>query len=182
MFSLRCTEAAGGSCVPKNNPSYFSVFILFSCFRRCYAFITVIGRSPNDEKEDPEMFFCRYNKGPRGRIFGHRGSPAVMILAIFGLIGFAPVALAVLFGLLVGAMGVVGGLIAAAGSILSSLPSAVFSGGGVILGIIIGLLLYYRNRTGKEAAADTQKKESTGTAVREETEYYPADHYRSYGA
>ena len=30
----------------KNNPAYFSPFVLYSCMRPCYPFITVIDRSP----------------------------------------------------------------------------------------------------------------------------------------
>ena len=134
------------------------------------------------------MFFYRFSRGPRGRMFGHRGSPVGMILAIFGLISLAPVALAVLSGLFVGFLGVVGGLIAAAGAILSTLGPEIVSGGSVVVGILIGLLLYRSVRAWKAASAREGKEESARTA--EETEkadekeeaYYPTDTFRSYGA
>ena len=105
-----------------------------------------------------------------------------MILAIFGLISLAPVALAVLSGLFVGFLGVVGGLVAVAASVLSSLGSEVVAGGSVLVGILIGLLLYNRNRKG---AADREEAENTGTAdtgAQAAEEVYPTENFRSYGA
>ena len=135
------------------------------------------------------MFFYRFNRGPRGRMFGHRGSPVGMILAIFGLISLAPVALAVLSGLFVGFLGVVGGLVAVAASVLSSLGSEVVAGVSVLVGILIGLLLY-RSIHAWKAAAREEKEESAPAAEKadekmadeKEEEYYPTDTYRSYGA
>ena len=135
------------------------------------------------------MFFYRFNRSPRGRMFGHRGSPVGMILAIFGLISLAPVALAVLSGLFVGFLGVVGGLVAVAASVLSSLGSEVVAGGSVLVGILIGLLLY-RSIHAWKAAAREEKEESAPAAEKadekmadeKEEEYYPTDTYRSYGA
>ena len=135
------------------------------------------------------MFFYRFNRGPRGRMFGHRGSPVGMILAIFGLISLAPVALAVLSGLFVGFLGVVGGLVAVAASVLSSLGSEVVAGGSVLVGILIGLLLYRSihawktaAREEKEESAPAAEKTDEKTADEKEEEYYPTDTYRSYGA
>lgn len=135
------------------------------------------------------MFFYRFNRGPRGRMFGHRGSPVGMILAIFGLISLAPVALAVLSGLFVGFLGVVGGLVAVAASVLSSLGSEVVAGGSVLVGILIGLLLYrsihawkVAAREEKEESAPAAKKTDEKKAEEKEEEYYPTDTYRSYGA
>ena len=135
------------------------------------------------------MFFYRFNRGPRGRMFGHRGSPVGMILAIFGLISLAPVALAVLSGLFVGFLGVVGGLVAVAASVLSSLGSEVVAGGSVLVGILIGLLLYRSihawkaaAREEKEESAPAAKKTDEKKAEEKEAEYYPTDTYRSYGA
>ena len=135
------------------------------------------------------MFFYRFNRGPRGRMFGHRGSPVGMILAIFGLISLAPVVLAVLSGLFVGFLGVVGGLVAVAASVLSSLGSEVVAGGSVLVGILIGLLLY-RSIHAWKAAAREEKEESVPAAEKTDEkkaeekaeEYYPTDTYRSYGA
>ncbi len=132
------------------------------------------------------MFFYRNNVGPRGRMNGHGGRrPGLMILGILGLLGFAPIGLAVLFGLFVGGIGVIGGLLTAAIEILSALGSGVFSVGGVAIGIVIGLLLYNRNRKG---TADRNEAESTGTTDAADTgaqaaeEVYPTENFRSYGA
>lgn len=38
----------------KNNPAYSSPVVIYSGLFRCYPYITVIDRSPNDVKEDPE--------------------------------------------------------------------------------------------------------------------------------
>lgn len=76
----------------------------------------------------------------------------------------------------------IGGLLTAVIEILSALGSGVFSVGGVAIGIVIGLLLYNRNRKG---AADREEAESTGTAdtgAQVTEEVYPTENFRSYGA
>ena len=136
------------------------------------------------------MLYYRYNKGPRGRMYGHGGRrPGLMILGILGMIGFAPVGLAVLFGLFVGAMGVVGGLIGAAGGLfgaaaemMSELPSAVFSGGSLVIGIVIGLILYNRRKNRNTGSEEAREEETKGAYTQEQTEYYPTETYRHYGA
>ena len=129
------------------------------------------------------MLYYRNNRGPRGRMYGHGGRrPGLMILGILGLIGFAPFGLAVLFGLCVGAIGVVGGLISAAADILSELPSAAFSGGSLVIGIVIGLILYNRRKNRNTDSEDVQEEETKGTYAQEKTEYYPTETYRHYGA
>ena len=126
--------------------------------------------------------YYRYNRGPRGRMIGHGGRrPGLMILGILGLMGFAPLGLAVLLGLGVGMIGVVGGLIELAAEILSSLPSVAFSGSSLIIGILIGLILYNRKRDRNTDSADAQGKETAGACAQEETEYYPAETFRSNG-
>ena len=127
--------------------------------------------------------FYRYNMGPRGRMNGHGGRrPGLTILGILGLIGFAPVGLAVLLGLCVGVFGVFGGLLAAAAEILTSLPSAAFSGASVVFGIVIGLILYNRRKNRDTASEDTREEETGGAQTQEETEYYPTETYRHFGA
>jgi len=136
------------------------------------------------------MLYYRNNRGPRGRMYGHGGRrPGLMILGILGLIGFAPVGLAVLFGLFVGAMGVLGGVIGAAGGLIGAvyeiiweLPSIVFSGGSLLIGIVIGLILYNRRKNRNTASDDAREEETKGAYVQEETEYYPTETYRHYGA
>ena len=131
--------------------------------------------------------FYGFNMGPRGRMNGHGGfRPGLMILGILGLIGFAPIALAVLSGLCIGGIAVFGGVLTAIIEILSELGSEAFSAGGLAVGIVIGLLLYNRNRKG--SAADRKEAESTGTVgaadngAQAAEEYYPTENYRSYGA
>lgn len=129
------------------------------------------------------MFFYRYDRGPRGRMYGHGGRRELMILGIIALIGLVPIALAVLSGLLIGGMAVTGGLLAAAAGILSALGSEGFSVGSVAVGIVIGLLLYNRKR--KEASADRKETGNEGaadTGTQAAEEYYPTDNFRSYGA
>ena len=127
--------------------------------------------------------YYRYNRGPRGRMFGHGGRrPGLMILGILGLIGFAPLGLAVLLGLGIGMIGAVGGLIEFAAEILSSLPSVAFSGSSLIIGILIGLILYNRIRDRNTDSADAQGKETAGACAQKETEYYPVESFRSNGA
>ena len=84
----------------------------------------------------------------------------------------------------------IGGLVAAAGAILSTLSTEVVAGGSVVIGILIGLLLYRSILAWKAAAAREAKEESARTtekaeekkADEKEEEYYPTDTYRSYGA
>ena len=129
------------------------------------------------------MLYVRYNRGPRGRMYGHGGRRlGLMILGILGLIGFAPIGLAVLFGLGIGAVGVIGGLIVAAQEILSEMPSAVFSGGSLVIGIVIGLILYNRRKNRNTDSDAAREEETKGANTQEETEYYPTETYRHYGA
>ena len=127
--------------------------------------------------------FYRYNSFPLGCMYGHGGRrPGLMILGILGLIGFAPIGLAVLFGLCVGLFGVFGGLVTAAAEILSELPSAVFSGSSLVIGTVIGLILYNRRKNRDTASEDTREEETGGAQTQEETEYYPTETYRHFGA
>ena len=132
------------------------------------------------------MFFYRYNRGPRGRMNGHGGfRPGLLILGIFALMGFAPIALAALSGLFIGGIAVFGGLLSAVAGILTSLGAEAFSLGGVAVGIVIGLLLYNRNRTRKGNAADHTEAENgnaADTGAQAAEEYYPMENYRSFGA
>lgn len=129
------------------------------------------------------MLYYRNNRGPRGRMYGHGGRrPGLMILGILGLIGFAPIGLAVLLGIVVGVMGVIGGLISVAGEVLSELPSAAFSGSSLVIGIVIGLILFNRRKNRETDSNEARKEEIKDTCAQEETEYYPTETYRHYGA
>ena len=131
------------------------------------------------------MFIYRYNRGPRGRMNGHGGfRPGLMILGILGLIGFAPIGLAVLSGLFIGGIAVFGGLLSAVIGALSELGAEALSSGGLAIGIVIGLLLYSMNRK-KGTSASRREAENTGVAdigTKAEEEYYPTENYRSFGA
>ena len=114
---------------------------------------------------------------------GHGGRrPGLMILGILGLLGFAPIGLAVLFGLFVGGIGVIGRLLTAAIEILSALGSGIFSVGGVAIGIVIGLLLYNRNRKGAADRKEAESTDTTGTGAQAAEEYYPTENFRSFNA
>lgn len=139
--------------------------------------------------------YVRYNRGPHGRMNRHGGRrPGLMILGIIALIHLAPAILAAFFGLLVGLIGVAGGLIAAVGGmtaafsdILSELPSGFFSGGSLVIGIVIGLILYNRRKNRNAAEADVREEETAGTETPAgfETpaeEYEPTETCHHYGA
>ena len=128
------------------------------------------------------MFFYRYDRGPRGRMYGHGGRRGLIVLGILALIGFAPIALAVLSGLCIGGIAVFGGLLTAVIEILTELGSGAFTAEGVAVGVAIGLILSNRNRKGASAAR--KEAENTGEAEngpQPAEEYYPTENYRSNG-
>ena len=76
----------------------------------------------------------------------------------------------------------IGGLIVAAKEILSEMTSAVFSGGSLVIGIVIGLILYNRRKNRNTDSDDAREEETKDVYTQEETEYYPTETYRHYGA
>ena len=91
--------------------------------------------------------------GDRRRNGGFPGGLLILPVLIFG--GW--IAIAVVGGV----FGLIGSMIGGIFSGLSSLASAAFSGRGLVIGIVIGLVVYYcfRNRNAQNAAgAEAEEK------------------------
>ena len=95
------------------------------------------------------------NRRRRGSLLG--GLLALPMLMFGGWIALAVVG---------GVLGLVGSVIGGIFSGLGALASGVFSGGGVVIGILIGLVLYFRMRKN----SGEQEAESCGTVDGEEAE------------
>ena len=129
--------------------------------------------------------FYGFNMGPRGRMNGHRVFRPGIFLGIIGLLYFGWIILAV-FGALLGAgamilSSVFAGLVRYAPALLSR----VFSSGGFAVGIVIGLLLYFRNHrknTAKEAEAAPEREAAreSADAANAAEEIIEAPRYRTF--
>ena len=90
--------------------------------------------------------------GDRRRNDGLLGGLLILPVLMFG--GWAAIAV------IGGALGLIGSVIGGIFSGLSSLASAAFSGSGLVIGIVIGLAVYYyfRGRNARNAAeAETEE-------------------------
>jgi len=144
------------------------------------------------------MYRRNWNMDPRGRRNGHRGfRPGIVIPGIIGLIFFGWIIIAIvaaalgvgvmaLGALCSGLLGIGGAIVSALASVLKGLPrilSAVVSSRSFVIGVMIGLVWYFRNhRRNRERAGKTHENGGTvdGSAV--ETEITEAPAYRTFGA
>ena len=55
-------------------------------------------------------------------------------------------------------------------------------GSVVVIGIVIGLILYNRRKNRNTDSDDAREEETKDVYTQEETEYYPTETYRHYGA
>ena len=117
----------------------------------------------------------RYNyMGPRGRRTGHGGFFPGMLLGLAGLMFGGWVILAVLAAVLGVFAMIAGPVIGIFASSISWLFNTIFSGSGVAVGIVIGLIWYF-----------SHKKNSNASSRYDEEDYeeeYTERNYRSYGA
>ena len=103
-------------------------------------------------------------------IFGdnrHRGSFPGGLFVLPALMFGGWIAIAVIGGIL----GLIGSIIGGIFSGLASLASGAFSGSGVLIGIVIGLVLYFllkkRNVAGEEESSGTVDGEAIETEIAE---------------
>ena len=109
--------------------------------------------------------------GDRRRRGGFPGGLLVLPALLFG--GW--IAIAVIGGIL----GLIGSVIGGIFSGLSSLASAAFSGGGVAIGIVIGLAVYYYFRSRKKEESARQETAGTVDGVEAEQIVEPEKAYRT---
>ena len=129
------------------------------------------------------------NMGPRGPMYGRRGfgrrmhSPAALPLILLGGLFGAPVILGAV-GIAVAVIGAVfSGLAIAAISVISALRSVftgIFAGmestAGMLLGILAGLILYFRfHGTRGNSAAKEETRQESSCAEEEDFRIYHTD-------
>ena len=85
------------------------------------------------------------NMGPRGRLHGHRGSVGGFLAAAIALILSVVFVIIPVFGLLV--------------DIAPSVLGSLFGMKSLAIGMVIGLLLYYRSRKNRESASAVEEEE-----------------------
>ena len=127
----------------------------------------------------------RYNMGPRGRKFGHRGFRPEIFLGILGLMFFGWIILAVIGGLLGAGFMILGSVVSGLARLAPRLFSGILSSRSVVAGLILGLIWYFRTHkkdgnTAKEEAKQESGSTVDGAAV--ETEIIEEPVYRTFSA
>lgn len=126
----------------------------------------------------------RYNMGPRGRKFGRGGFRPEIFLGILGLMFFGWIILAVIGGLLGAGFMILGSLVSGLARVAPRLFSGILSSRSLVVGLILGLIWYFRThkKDGNAAREEANRESSTvdGTAV--ETEVIEAPVYRTFDA
>lgn len=126
----------------------------------------------------------RYNMGPRGRKFGRGGFRPEIFLGILGLMFFGWIILAVIGGLLGAGFMILGSVVSGLARVAPRLFSGILSSRSLVVGLILGLIWYFRThkKDGNAAREEANRESSTvdGTAV--ETEVIEAPAYRTFDA
>ena len=126
----------------------------------------------------------RYNMGPRGRKFGRGGFRPEIFLGILGLMFFGWIILAVIGGLLGAGFMILGSVVSGLARVALRLFSGILSSRSLVVGLILGLIWYFRThkKDGNAAREEANRESSTvdGTAV--ETEVIEAPVYRTFDA
>ncbi len=126
----------------------------------------------------------RYNMGPRGRKFGRGGFRPEIFLGILGLMFFGWIILAVIGGLLGAGFMILGSVVSGLARVAPRLFSGILSSRSLVVGLILGLIWYFRThkKDGNAAREEANRESSTvdGTAV--ETEVIEAPVYRTFDA
>ena len=127
----------------------------------------------------------RYNMGPRGRKFGHRGFRPEIFLGILGLMFFGWIILAVIGGLLGAGFMILGSVVSGLARIAPRLFSGILSSRSLVAGLILGLIWYFRTHKKDENAAREEanlESSSTVDGAAVETEVIEAPVYRTFDA
>ena len=127
----------------------------------------------------------RYNMGPRGRKFGHRGFRPEIFLGILGLMFFGWIILAVIGGLLGAGFMILGSVVSGLARIAPRLFSGILSSRSLVVGLIFGLIWYFRTHKRNGSAAGKEALQESGSTVdgaAVETEIIEEPVYRTFNA
>ena len=127
----------------------------------------------------------RYNMGPRGRKSGHREFRPEIFLGILGLMFFGWIILAVIGGVLGAGIMILGSVVSGLARLAPRLFSGILSSRSLVVGLIFGLIWYFRTHkkdgnAAKEEAAGESGSTVDGAAV--ETEIIEEPVYRTFSA
>ena len=103
--------------------------------------------------------FYGFNMGPRGRRFGHGGFRPGIFAGIIGLFFFGWIIAAVICGVIGAGAMVLHTVFSILAHTVPRLLAGIFSSKGFIAGLVIGLLLYYRNHR-KNTASEAEPEEA----------------------
>ena len=131
-----------------------------------------------------------FNRGPRGRMFGHRGFRPGVFAGIIGLLFFGWIILAVIGGLLGAGIMTLGAIVHSIARIAPRLFSGLLSSKSVAVGLAIGLIWYFRthrkNAPQAEAVCEDATAESNAAESAEtesaETEMIETQMNRTFSA
>ena len=127
----------------------------------------------------------RYNMGPRGRKFGHRGFRPEIFLGILGLMFFGWIILAVIGGLLGAGFMILGSVVSGLARLAPRLFSGILSSRSLVVGLVIGLIWYFRTHKRNGSAAGKEALQESGSTVDSaavETEIIEEPVYRTFNA
>ena len=120
----------------------------------------------------------RYNyMGPRGRRTGHGGFFPGMLLGLAGLMFGGWVILAVLAAVLGFFAMIAGPVIGIFASSISWLFNTIFSGSGVAVGVVIGLIWYFYNKKRNAETEEDREEKTFGKTEPEAEEIIETTHY-----
>ena len=127
----------------------------------------------------------RYNMGPRGRKFGRGGFRPEIFLGILGLMFFGWIILAVIGGLLGAGFMILGSVVSGLARIAPRLFSGILSSRSLVVGLIFGLIWYFRTHRKDGTAAKEEAVPESGSTVdgaAVETEIVEAPTYHTFNA
>ena len=127
----------------------------------------------------------RYTMGPRGRKFGRGGFRPEIFLGILGLMFFGWIILAVIGGLLGAGFMILGSVVSGLARIAPRLFSGILSSRSLVVGLIFGLIWYFRTHKRNGSAAGKEALQESGSTVdgaAVETEVIEAPVYRTFDA
>ena len=119
-----------------------------------------------------------FSRGPRGRMYGHRGFRPEIYAGFIGLIFFGWIIMAVIGGLFGSVLMLLGAAARGLARVLPRLFSGFLFSKSVIAGLIIGLIWYFRthgrNMDKRNEACENSSSKADGTSAETEAFDVPA--------